>query len=92
MSLPARAFSSTASRSQFNTYPGIYANVGGGVKKAGLPNSIGMNTAWDNIYLNNTSQNMKVLQTTVFPFVRQSRPVGSTLTPNSYWTANGIQF
>jgi hypothetical protein len=53
---------------------------------------ISMNTAWDNIYLHNTSQNLKVLQKTVFPFVRQSKPVGSNMTPNPYWRANGIQF
>ncbi len=58
-------------------------NQGGGNKKAGMPNSVDMNTAWDHVYLNKTSQNLPVLQFTVNPNVRQSRPVGSTV--NTYW-------
>jgi hypothetical protein len=39
----------------------LSGGYGGGSKKAGLPNSIGMNTAWDNIFLNRTSQNLIML-------------------------------
>jgi hypothetical protein len=87
-----RAFSTRGGHSSFNTNPVTTQNQGGGSKKAGFPSMISMNTAWDNIYLHNTSKNMKVLQTTVFPFVRQSRPISSTMTPNPYWRANGVQF
>ena len=51
-------------------------NQGGGDKKAGLPNSVGMNTAWDNVFLNRTSQNLIMLVRPIST-VRPSRPVGT---------------
>ena len=88
--LPSRAFSSVAGRAQFTTYAGLNQNVGGGDKKAGFPNMISMNTAWDNIFI--TPKPLSVWQFTMFPNVRPSRPVGSNLSPNPYWRANGVQF
>ena len=59
-------------------------NQGGGDKKAGFPHTIGRDH-WVSIYLNNTSQNLKVLQFTVNPNVRQSRGVGHGPFPTPYW-------
>ncbi len=52
----------------------INQNQGGGNKKAGFPYIVGRDS-WTSIAFNGTSQNSKVLQFTVNPFVRQSRPV-----------------
>jgi len=59
-------------------------NQGGGDKKAGFPHMIGRDS-WTSIYLKNTSQNLKVLQFTVNPHVRQSRGVGHGPFPTPYW-------
>jgi len=89
--LPGRAFSSVAGRAQFTTYPGLNQNQGGGPKKAGLPETIGMNTAWDNIFI--IPKPLSVWQFTMFPNVRVSRPIGSNLSPNTYWKgANNVSF
>ena len=76
---------SNSSRAQMRTNPAINSNQGGGSKKAGLPNSIGQNTAWDNIHLNNTSQRLSVLTIPWVSKVRQSRPVGSRPESAPYW-------
>lgn len=57
---------------------------GGGDKKAGFPHIIGRDH-WVSLYLRNTSQNLKVLQFTVNPHVRQSRGVGHGPFPTPYW-------
>jgi len=60
-------------------------NQGGGSKKAGLPQTVGMNTAWDNIFLNGTNQNLIMLINPTTSSVRQSRPIGSFVQGNSYF-------
>lgn len=76
---------SNSSRAQMSTSPSNFQSQGGGSKKAGLPNSIGMNTALDNIYLNNTSQRMSVLRLPLVSTVKLSRPIGSFTQGNAYW-------
>lgn len=63
-------------------------NQGGGDKKAGFPHLIARDH-WTSIYLHGTSQNLKVLQFTLNPNVRQSRPIGSTSIYNTYWHVPG---
>jgi len=92
MPLPSRAFSTNASRSSFNSIPSIYANQGGGDKKAGLKPTMDM-TQWRNIYYNSQeagANNLFVLQVTTNPNVCQSRPVGSFTIGNTYWKCPGI--
>tara|TARA_Y100000816_G_C25547689_1_gene296722 strand:- start:226 stop:456 length:231 start_codon:yes stop_codon:yes gene_type:complete len=52
----------------------VNKNQGGGNKKAGFPYIVGRDSA-SSLAMKGTSQNLKVLQFTVNPFVRQSRPV-----------------
>ena len=90
--LPARAFSTNASRSQFNSIPGVYANQGGGMKKAGLKPTMDM-TQWRNIYYSSQeagANNLLVLKRTVNPNVCQSRPIGSFTQGNVYWHCRGF--
>jgi len=92
MSLPSRAFSTTASRSSFNSIPSVYANQGGGDKKAGLKPTMDM-TQWRNIYYNSQeagANNLFILKVTVNPNVCQSRPVGSYTQGNVYWKCPGF--
>ena len=63
-------------------------NQGGGDKKAGLPPQVGR-TAWESIYLQCNSYQvrccqLKTLQFTANPNVRQSRPTGSNV-ETAYW-------
>ena len=80
--------SNAASRARNYTRT-VNQNQGGGDKKAGSPRNISMNSAWDQIYLHNTAQRMSVLQKTVFPFVRQSRPIGTRPSVTTYWHVPG---
>jgi hypothetical protein len=59
-------------------------NQGGGDKKAGFPHLIARDS-WTSIYLHGTSQNSKVLQFTLNPNVRQSRPIYSRPGSTTYW-------
>ena len=61
---------------------------GGGNKKAGLPPQVGR-TAWESIFLQCNSYQtrccqLKTLQFTANPNVRQSRPTGSSV-ETAYW-------
>lgn len=63
-------------------------NQGGGNKKAGFPAQIGR-TAWESIYLQCNNYHtrccqLKSLQFTANPNVRQSRPIGSSV-ETTYW-------
>lgn len=75
---------SSSSRYQMGSNATTDQNQGGGSKKAGFPYQIGRES-WSSIYLRNTSQNLKVLQFTVNPNVRQSRGIGHGPFPTSYW-------
>lgn len=62
---------------------------GGGDKKAGFPYQVGR-THWTPIFLGCSQYQircceLKNLKLTANPNVRQSRPMGSNLTPNPYW-------
>jgi len=59
----------------------VNRNQGGGNKKAGFPYIVGRDSA-SSLALKGTSQNLKVLQFTVNPHVKQSRPV--YLRPSEY--------
>jgi len=73
-------------------------NQGGGDKKAGLPYQIGRDrwfyAAMNNVGSRNTLYNYGSpnvvfgLRHTRNPNVNISRPIGSTLTPNPYWSMN----
>ena len=75
--------SNSASRAR-NYSATITRNQGGGDKKAGFPPQVGR-TAWESIYLQSNKYatrccNLKTLQFTANPNVRQSRPTGSPVT------------
>lgn len=80
--------SNSASRARLYTSTTNQPN-GGGSKKAGFPNMIGR-TAWTSIYLGQTKPGngnccqLKSLQFTKFPNVKQSRPIDSRV-GNSYF-------
>jgi len=67
----------------------INQNQGGGSKKAGFPYLVGR-TMWSSIYLRNNNVGLPALQITKNPFVRQSRPMGSTVNV-PYWS-NGAHY
>jgi hypothetical protein len=58
---------------------------GGGDKKAGLPYLVGRDS-WTSIAFKNTSQKLSVLQMTLHPNVRQSRPIGVTPSNGRYFS------
>ena len=96
--LPARAFSTNASRSQFNSVPSLFKPQGGGDKKAGLKPTSEM-TQWRNIYYNSPTAGINYLfypfsktglTVTANPRVCVSRPVGSFTQGNVYWKCKGI--
>ena len=68
----------SSSRSQMGSQAITNQNQGGGEKKAGFPYIVGRDS-WSSIYLHNTSQRLPTLRMTLFPKVRQSRPIGSTI-------------
>lgn len=84
--------SNAASRAR-NYNQTINSDQGGGNKKAGFPYIVGRN-AWSNIYLGtNTVGNccsLNRLKITANPRVRQSRPMGSSIT-TPYWS-NGAHY
>jgi len=98
MSIPGRAFSSS-NRSNMGSNVSTVQSQGGGSKKAGFPYIVGRDS-WSSIYLNG-SQNavlssrgccsLKKLQFTVNPNVNQSRPIGSTYSPNTYYHITGTR-
>jgi hypothetical protein len=71
---------------------------GGGNKKAGFPYQVGRDS-WASIALNScdtqrekmTCASLKCMQFTVNPKVSQSRGVGSTYSPNTYFHITGTR-
>ena len=71
---------------------GVYTtqNQGGGSKKAGFPYQVGRDT-WSSIFIGGTAPAdgkccaLAKLQINLFPNARQSRPIGSTYSPNTYF-------
>ena len=65
----------------------INQNQGGGNKKAGFPHTVGRDS-WTSIYMGTTKTgcgcNLRSLQFTMNPNVKQSRPQGSSVT-TAYW-------
>lgn len=59
---------------------------GGGNKKAGFPHTVGRDS-WASVYIQNRP--LSVLQFTVFPDVMESKPIGSTYRPNTYFHVPG---
>ena len=98
MSLPGKAFSTSASRSSFNSNPTVTINQGGGDKKAGLKPTMDM-TQWRNIYYNSQDAGLNYLFypksntgliVTANPNVCVSRGVGSFTQGNTYWKCKGF--
>ena len=81
--------SNAASRAR-NYVQNINQNQGGGDKKAGFPYQVGRDT-WTSIFFNTTDPvnghccTLPKMQINLFPNVNQSRPIGSTYTPNTYF-------
>lgn len=78
-------------------YTSSYTNLpqGGGPNKAGLPGSACRPYSfWICKVVHQTSDTLYGipggLRYTVNPNVRQSRPMGSTLTPNPYWNMHSV--
>jgi hypothetical protein len=72
-------------------------NQGGGSKKAGLAYQVGRDS-WSSIYINGSSPvlsnsccSLKKLQFTANPKVSQSRGIGSTYVPNTYFNVPGTR-
>ena len=70
---------------------------GGGSKKAGFPYQVGRES-WASIHingsapvLNNACCSLKKMQFTVNPKVSQSRGIGSTYSPNTYYHIPGTR-
>ena len=84
--------SNSASRSR-NYSQTINRNSGGGNKKAGFPYQVGR-TMWSTIYLGSDSVShccgLPALKITKNPYVRISRPMGSTVNV-PYWS-NGAHY
>ena len=80
----------SSSKAQLGSNVYTTQNQGGGSKKAGFPYQIGRET-WSSIHLHSTNPisghccNLTKLQITLFPNTSQSRPIGSTYTPNTYF-------
>lgn len=91
MSLPSSAFSSS-NKYKMGSNAITDISQGGGSKKAGLIPLVGKD-GWASIaygtnHLGTSSaacRSLKCMQFTVNPSVKQSRPIGSVLSPNSYW-------
>lgn len=78
-------------------YTSSYINQpqGGGPNKAGLPGTTNRPYGfWIALAVHQTSDTLfgvpGGLRYTVNPRVRQSRPMGSTVTPNPYWNMNSV--
>jgi len=88
--MPKGNMFSSSSKSQMGSNAVTSQNQGGGDKKAGFPYIIGR-TQWTNIALDQQSgmKNLKFMMKTVNPNTSITRPIGSTYTPNSYFTVPG---
>jgi hypothetical protein len=79
------------SQSKRGSYVSSISNQfqGGGNKKAGLPHQVGKDS-WTSYYLksHNSLTNYK---TTRMPMANISRPIGSTLQPNTYFHIPGTR-
>ena len=80
----------SSSRAQMGSSVYTTQNQGGGSKKAGFPYQIGRET-WTSIALksknivNGNCCQLTKLQVNLFPNASQSRPIGSTYSPNTYF-------
>ena len=80
----------SSSRAQMGSSVYTTQNQGGGSKKAGFPYQIGRET-WSSIFFNSTDPvnghccTLTKMQINLFPNASQSRPIGSTYTPNTYF-------
>jgi len=83
---------SSSSKSQMGSNAVTVQNQGGGGKKAGFPYIIGR-TQWTNIAFEQQGgiKNLTFLMKTVNPKTSISRPIGSTYTPNTYFTIPGTR-
>jgi len=88
--MPKGNMFSSSSKSQMGSNAVTSQNQGGGDKKAGFPYIIGR-TQWTNIALDQQSgmKNLKFMMKTVNPNTSITRTIGSTYTPNSYFTVPG---
>jgi len=88
--MPKGNMFSSSSKSQMGSNAVTVQNQGGGDKKAGFPYIIGR-TQWTQIAFNESGNlgNLKFLMKTVNPNTSITRPIGSTYTPNSYFTVPG---
>jgi hypothetical protein len=96
MSIPARAFSGS-NRAQMGSNVFTTQSQGGGSKKAGFPYQVGRDS-WSSIFINGGNPvtksgcaSLKCLQFTSNPNVSQSRPIGSTYYPNTYFHVTGTR-
>jgi len=92
--MPQGNMFSSSSRHQMGSNAITDQNQGGGNKKAGFPYMIGR--GWQSTIAFQMTQpaaghctTLNTYTTTLFPFVRQSRSVGSTNTYNTYWHIPG---
>jgi hypothetical protein len=83
-------FMSSSSRSKMGSNVFTTQNQGGGSKKAGFPYQVGRDT-WTSIFFNTTDPvsgnccTLAKMQINLFPKTNQSRPIGSTYSPNTYF-------
>ena len=95
--LKSRNAFSSSSRSQMGSNVNTVQNQGGGNKKAGFPYQVGRDS-WVSLYLSSSNPlkqsgccSLRKLQYTVNPKVSQSRPIGSTYVPNTYFHVAGTR-
>jgi hypothetical protein len=80
----------SSSKAQMGSSVYTTQNQGGGSKKAGFPYQVGRDT-WTSIFFNTTDPvnghccTLPKMQINLFPKTNQSRPIGSTYTPNTYF-------
>lgn len=96
MSIPARAFNGS-NRSQMGSNVFTTQQQGGGNKKAGFAYQVGRES-WASIFISGGNPvymskcaSLKCLQYTANPHVSQSRPIGSTYRPNTYFHIPGTR-
>lgn len=86
----------SSSKAQMGSSVYTTQNQGGGSKKAGFPYQIGRET-WTSIALRSTDPaqghccQLTKLQVNLFPNANQSRNIGSTYTPNTYFHIPGTR-
>jgi hypothetical protein len=90
--MPKGNMFSSSSKSQMGSNAVTSQNQGGGDKKAGFPYIVGR-TQWTNIAFEQQDgiKNLTFLMKTVNPKTSISRPIGSTYTPNTYFTVPGTR-